>query len=58
MAKAKKEKKKKKKEKKKKKKKKEKLGNAVSTRAMPAFKPARSTKDLWTPPSDAGISLF
>ena len=41
-----------------KKKKKKKLGNAVSTRAMPAFKPARSTKDLWTPPSDAGINLF
>lgn len=45
-------------DKKKKKKKKEKLGNAVSTRAMPAFKPARSTKDLWTAPSEAGINLF
>ena len=42
----------------KKKKKKKKIGNAVSTRAMPAFKPARSTKDMWTPPSDAGINLF
>ena len=42
----------------KKKKKKEKLGNAVSTRAMPTFKPAWSTKDLWTAPSQAGINLF
>jgi hypothetical protein len=45
-------------DKKKKKKKKEKLGNAVSTRAMPAFKAARTTKDLWSAPSEAGINLF
>lgn len=45
-------------DKKKKRKKKEKLGNAVSTRAMPAFKAARSTKDLWSAPGEAGINLF
>jgi hypothetical protein len=43
---------------KKKKKEKKKLGNAVSTRAMPSFKAARSTTDLWKAPSGAGINLF